>query len=155
MMEGAGEKRWPGCVGLFLSAIVAVICLPFLSEAQLPSDPTFSRTSELSTFSRNNDPSTFGRTNDPSILRTRGRHRDPWRSGSLSPVAGTVLAVKDPIDKTCPTNWIQNAENCYKFVRSPKKDRSDAKIQCQVSCTNQININQCVLRNNFILDKKM
>lgn len=32
----------------------------------------------------------------------------------------------------CPTNWVTQGDSCYKFVRSPKKTRDQARRQCQV-----------------------
>lgn len=117
MLEGARAKRWQSLT----AALVLAVCVVGVCHAgpQSPSDPTFNAVRQ-------------GTEGSLAAIRKRGRNRDPWRSGSLSPVAGTVLAVEDPIDKTCPVNWVKYANNCYKFVRSPKKDKNDAKTMCQV-----------------------
>ena len=68
---------------------------------------------------------------DPSYRgRERGLH--PWRSASMSPIEGTILTIDDPSIKKCPPHWIQNEDTCYKFVRSPVKNRNNAKLQCEV-----------------------
>ncbi|KAF2368731.1 Fibronectin type III [Trinorchestia longiramus] len=56
---------------------------------------------------------------------------NPWRTASLTPVAGTILTVSDPITESCPSHWVLNEESCYKFVRSPKKNRNQARTQCK------------------------
>lgn len=106
-----------------VSVFIVLSCTVSCGNAQNPlSDPPLVRTEY--------DPTRMlpGQTS-----AVRGRARDPWRSASLSPVAGTVLAVSDPIAKKCPMYWLQNGDHCYKFVRSPKKNRNAAKTQCKVS----------------------
>ena len=59
----------------------------------------------------------------------------------LNPNLNTI-GLEEPLESVtlkCPTNWVTNEESCYKFVRSPKKTRDQARRQCQVCflCANK------------------
>uniref|UniRef100_A0A2P2HWX5 Contactin-like n=1 Tax=Hirondellea gigas TaxID=1518452 RepID=A0A2P2HWX5_9CRUS len=119
-----GSRKGVRWVSLLLSVsatvFTALSTLPTSVHSQLPpSDPNYD----------SYEPGRSGYGVSP--IRGRHRNRDPWRSGSLSPVAGTVLSISDPIAKKCPVNWVPNEDHCYKFVRSPKKNRNEARTQCQ------------------------
>ena len=45
-------------------------------------------------------------------------------------LAAAQIAQYDP---TCPKNWVQYEDACYRFVRSPVKRREAAREACQVS----------------------
>ena len=46
---------------------------------------------------------------------------------------GLALAQIARYDPTCPKNWVQYEDACYRFVRSPIKRREAAREACQVS----------------------
>ena len=46
---------------------------------------------------------------------------------------GLALAQLARYDPTCPKNWVQYEDACYRFVRSPIKRRDAAREACQVS----------------------
>ena len=59
--------------------------------------------------------------------------------GMMLVVAGLVIqlglaaAQIAQYDPTCPKNWVQYEDACYRFVRSPVKRREAAREACQVS----------------------
>ncbi|XP_037068317.1 contactin-like isoform X2 [Pollicipes pollicipes] len=50
----------------------------------------------------------------------------------LAPLLGLCYSQLTRYDPTCRKNWVEYDKSCYRFFRSPLKDRDDARDACQV-----------------------
>ncbi|CAL4146769.1 unnamed protein product, partial [Meganyctiphanes norvegica] len=76
----------------------------------------------------------------PGKDRTREGMPNTMLSNPLDPITDDDLVVDPLKEAICPGHWIGFANSCYKFIRSPVKDRNSARELCRALSADLVSV---------------